>query len=636
MSAARRGRAGRRGHASLGSVGTSNRTNRDGDIDMTGDSIPSGPARFNPYGAGAAGAASKGSRSRRRGTNVDQASTRATQIDMTITGASGGSAEDLVSFIWRKLHIKVTNVRNTGGTTLVAVFSPQDAKILEKNSGLKFAGDVLRISQARGDSDISMAGTTSRGGSTGGRTAAKESTIDTLKQFLATRYQPETRMLDLSRMTDDPILKSIGLEANTSASSKMFPALMKVLQDDKLDVVSINLEGNRIKDVSGISSLAQTYPKLRNLSLAHNELRRYRDLDAWAAKTKLASLSELILVGNAVREDDIAKGREVEYRSEITKRFPSLKLLDGVAVSQGISFGVPDEEVAAAEKSAKLQIPIRREFYENESVQSTVNDFLGRFFMAYDSGDRSKLESVYAETGVFTMSLNVTAPRKKTGGAFTGSSWQAYIGTSRNLTRITQIDARIARTNIGRRQIIQALKHLPATRHDLTDASLFCVDAFTFQTSAGAPLIQVNVHGEFSERVNKQETRRSFDRTFVLGPAIDGGVEIKSDMLLLRAWGGSDAWRVSEPGTAGASNPSVPANAAIAPQINGVLNTTRPADGPDLATKQSLLQQLRQRTGLNENYAALCLEQMNFDLEASVRTTEELRARNGIPPEAFA
>lgn len=40
----------------------------------------------------------------------------------------------------------------------------------------------------------------------------------------------------------------------------------------------------------------------------------------------------------------------------------------------------------------------------------------------------------------------------------------------------------------------------------------------------------------------KSDTKRSFDRTFVIGLAA-GGVVIRSDLLTLRAWGGSDAWK---------------------------------------------------------------------------------------------
>lgn len=489
------------------------------------------------------------------------------------------------------------------------------------------------MTQIEGSGDISMSALdASRPGS---KSAAKDGTIDTLKQFLVTRYAAENKMLDLSRIADDPTLSNFGIVANTTTSSKLFLALMKLLSDEKMDVASINLEGNKLKDVSGITTLAQSFPKLRNLSLANNDLRRYKDLDAWSAKNKLAELSELILVGNPVCDEELAKNREIEYRSEITKRFPSLKLLDGKPIAQGISFDIDDQASKAngADRGVELPAPITGGFYENETIQSAAMTFLGSFFPAYD-GDRTSLAPFYADNAIFSMSLNVSAPRKKSGGAFTSQGWQNYIHTSRNLTRITALDARIIRTNVGKDQIIQALKQLPVSTHDTRDANLFCVDAWSFPTSEGHVHIQICVHGEFKEKApqTKQVTKRSFDRTFILGPAAEGqgvnGVIIKSDLFVLRAWGGHDAWKptaTSQPGTAG----SGPAVGNGAPAMS--------ADRPEGINDQQfeILKQLKAQTGLNSNYANMCLSQMKWDLAAALQITLDLKSKNGLPAEAF-
>lgn len=437
-------------------------------------------------------------------------------------------------------------------------------------------------------------------------------------------------MLDLSRMADDPVLSNYGIVANTSTSSKLFLALMKLLTDEKKEVISVSMESNKLKDVAGISALAQHFPKLRNLSLAQNDIRKYQDLGAWSSKNKLANLQELILTGNPVREQEISKGREVEYRSEITKRFPSLKLLDGAPIAQGITFDVGTEDALGSNAPIRVQLPapIAPGFYENETIQSTAMDFLGNFFPVYDA-DRSGLAPFYAENAIFSMSMNATAPRKKSGGAFAAGAWQNYQHSSRNLTRITALDARITRTSVGTNQIIEALKHLPVTSHDLSDASLFCVDAWSFPTSEGNVHVQVCVHGEFKEKApqTKQSTKRSFDRTFILGPAANGtginGVIIKSDLLLVRSWGGSDAW---------ASTQEPVATSAAADTIVASLDP-RP---PGIDDKQfESLQSLRSQTGLNTNFALMCLTQMNWDLAAALKVTHDLKAQNGLPQEAF-
>ncbi|ORY87606.1 hypothetical protein BCR37DRAFT_353284 [Protomyces lactucae-debilis] len=607
----RRGGRGRGGGRGAGS-------SRDTDVHMNDMGVPTGPSRFNPYGGGSRG------RNNRRGPEQDKLK----QIDIAIHGAHGGSHEDLIAFILRKTRVKISHLRNNGSAhpILVAVHSQADAIALEKASGLRFAGHMLGMRQVTGDG---ASGSPAKG-------ITPDKTIDTLKQFLATRYAPENRMLDLSRMHEDPLLLGIGLVANTSASSKMFPALMKLMSQEKMDVASVNLESNKLRDVAGISTLTQTFPKLRNLSLANNDFRKYANLDAWAGKNKLANLQELILTGNPLREEELAKNRSVEYRSEITKRFPGLKMLDGQPIAAGISFDVDGvDEVGRADASrTKLPLPVIPSFYETETVQATVMEFLGSFFPAYDQ-DRSVLEQVYAENAVFTMSLNVNAPRKKSSGAFATSSWGPYLNKSRNLVRITALDTRIVRTNVGRSKIMQALKELPVSQHDLSDGALFSVDSWSFPTSEGHQLIEICVHGEFKEKISaKQTTRRSFDRTFVLAPNPNGGVFIKSDLFLLRGWGGSDAWRSNGPPIAAAAG----ATGAIEPipaTVNGAGGATegRP---PGIDDKQfAILTALQQQTGLNMQYAGMCLEQYNWDLAAAVEVTNRFKASGDLPAEAF-
>lgn len=473
--------------------------------------------------------------------------------------------------------------------------------------------------------------------------AAKDGTIDTLRQFLSTRYSIDNKMLDLSRIAEDPTLSNFGIVANTTTSSKLFLALMKLLADEKMDVVSITLEGNKLKDVSGVTSLAQSFPKLRNLSLANNDISRYRDLDAWSAKNKLAELQELILTGNPVREDEMAKNREIEYRSEITKRFPSLKLLDGQPLAQGISFDIGDDSRSNAQEG-RVQLPadIVGGFYENENIQATAMEFLGRYFPAYD-GDRAALGPFYADNAIFSMSINVAAPRKKSGGAFTSNSWQSYIHTSRNLTRITALDARISRTNVGKEQIMQALKHYPASTHDLRDANLFCVDAWSFPTSEGHPHIQICVHGEFQEKApqTKQLTKRSFDRTFILGPAPEGqglnGVIIKSDLFVLRAWGGHNAWRPTgqQQRQQGQVAPTA-TNASGTTTVPGAVSNVHSTRSAGTTDQQfDMINQLKASTGLNTHYANMCLSQLQWDYQAALKVTVDLKSKNGLPAEAF-
>jgi hypothetical protein len=150
------------------------------------------------------------------------------------------------------------------------------------------------------------------------------------------------------------------------------------------------------------------------------------------------------------------------------------------------------------------------------------------------------------------------------------------------------------RLHHGREQIVQAFNNLPRTRHPIEDAAAFVADGFQVQISSAAG-IMVSVHGEFLEATDRgTEIRRSFDRTFLLGPPVptNPGSQcvVVSDLLVLRPWSGRNAW-VPEP------------------EVNA----------------QGLVQEIRRRTGLNEQYSEMLLRECNGDVEAAMRRFEEAK-----------
>lgn len=54
---------------------------------------------------------------------------------------------------------------------------------------------------------------------------------------------------------------------------------------------------------------------------------------------------------------------------------------------------------------------------------------------------------------------------------------------------------------------------------------------------------------------------------------------------------------------------------------------------PAAGSRDGLVDQVRQRTGMNAQFASLCLEQNGWDLETAVRNFEEIKG--SIPAEAY-
>lgn len=54
---------------------------------------------------------------------------------------------------------------------------------------------------------------------------------------------------------------------------------------------------------------------------------------------------------------------------------------------------------------------------------------------------------------------------------------------------------------------------------------------------------------------------------------------------------------------------------------------------PDQGTQDALVGQVRQRTGMNAQFASMCLAQNGWDLETALKNFEEIKAT--IPAEAY-
>ncbi|KAK9324166.1 hypothetical protein V1517DRAFT_272403 [Lipomyces orientalis] len=374
-----------------------------------------------------------------------------------------------------------------------------------------------------------------------------QGTIAVLRNFLMSRYNPQVQLLDLQNLYGDQYLLSNGLLSQDSTRSKMFPAMMKVASMDLKNVESVNMAGNNISDVTAVTTLAATFPQLKNLSLANNDISQWRHLDPW--RHRFREMRELVLTGNPITGLN-------NYRAEILRRFPSLKMLDGEII-EGIN--VPEFKIRGSSPAVnsfaanikKLPVSTKAGFFETTEIQNIVMDFLGKFFQVYDT-DRSQLMPLYDNLSLFSLSLNTGVPRDLSARDNQGiQNWSSYIPISRNLTRVTTSNTRQNRLALGQDQILQLLRKIPPSKHDLSAPEKFAIEAWTARglrapEDAGIMLI---VHGEFEEppqqpgRANAYPLKRSFDRTLLLLPApATGAILVVSDLLTVRGWAGSRAW----------------------------------------------------------------------------------------------
>lgn len=594
-------------------------------------------------------------------------------IPVEILGWNGASPDECIAFISRKCRITVSNSNVDQNTGILTGFvkSEKDANDLLTWSGVKFAGQSLKMKKSNdlksGGVSVSVSGPGSIPGSTG------NNTIETITNFLKSRYQPDIKLLNLLSVQQDPGLASTGFFASISTTSKFFPALMKIAGDLKLDVTSVDLSNNNLNDLTTISSLAHTFPLLKNLSLLNNNFNRLKTFESW--KHKLNFLRELIIFGNPL-VNTTNPNDALNIKVELMKTFPRLIVLNGEilrneeALNNLLTFPFP---------------PPQPMFFQDGDIQNVSTSFVANYFKLWDT-DRSGLMVLYQNESQFSMQVDSAHPHTTTISAakvgpsshISGPDFGYYIPQSRNLTRVSSAKARFSRVATGPEQIFKHFSQLPKTRHDLmTKPEIFSMESSRFPHLNG---IMITLHGSFDELsapdnldavnnqsqgssrnrygYNQQKNKKiilgpkNFDRTFIIIPTLNGSMIVASDLLLIRPFNGPEPWNDTRDPAQSQSNvpPSLPGQTnpspSPAPGIPGVANpspipipTPTAADlPPEIKAnfniqQQEILVRILLETKLNLQYGIMLCEQSNWDYQqASMNFKNSV---GSLPPDAF-
>jgi len=499
---------------------------------------------------------------------------------------------------------------------------------------------------------ISINGTAS---STSGRLAnVGTRPVDLWREFVQKRYDPDSRFLNLERMVEDEfIIRNRMTPPGTPGSSaKEAAVVFKLAGQLKPEVQTLSLAHNGFNTGQVLMTLGHYLPRLANLSLEGNQLRTWRDLDFISGrKGKLEHLRELVLTGNPVRELEYTNNRGDKFKSEISRRFPSLEMLDQEALTT-ISFDAP-QLTAPTPSLPKGATPTT--FPHDMAppfitgVDGTIiSNFLMRYFPLFDN-QRSALLDIYHPAATFSYSVNTTIPnRARIEGHHTSKelpnqrklAWEPWINGSRNLSRMGGGVDKMAKTlHVGAEEVLKAMVQLPSTKHDVMGSpEKFCVDAWPV-TQGNAANLFITLHGQFVEL--PAEGVRSFDRSFILAPAPEGSrakqsgwdVVILSDQLVVRAYSHHDAWRPG-PMRVQAGEPTLtPLSSWISSLSSQAQTQLQEAISPIPEPQRTLVLQICQRTGLNVRFAVECLEGNGWDIERAVANFDQVKST--LAREAF-
>ncbi|KAF8935066.1 nuclear mRNA export, poly(A)+RNA binding protein [Haplosporangium bisporale] len=425
-------------------------------------------------------------------------------------------------------------------------------------------------------------------------------TIDAIREFIRSRHQ--NGFLNLENMAQDDILRSAKIipPGSSTGRNDVGTVMMKVAAQLFPDITTISFASNGLRSLAPISSVAQFFPNILNLSFKGNEIRSYRDLENLSGTKKLPNLREIIFLDNPLRDRDIAKHKDdISYR---------------------------------------------------------------RYFKLFDT-NRTLLEHMYDSSATFSVSTNVTiSPAQRSKGRG-GDNWSEYSESARNLSRLKDLSDRTKRLHVGNQDIVkEGLLPLPETKHDLTDASKFSVDAWQTGSLLPAVCIYIMVHGEYEQApVRGRGYTKSFDRSFIIAPAPPNSSAaqhgwkclIISDQLTVRQHNGHEAWQpepeLHVPGTvSSAVSSAFNAAGGAPPMADAAIGTTAiapsPAAGvgpdPNQTPMQGIspeqhakAQELQQLTSLNYPYSVQCLAAVGWDIQAGVSLVNQERAN--IPADAW-
>lgn len=475
-----------------------------------------------------------------------------------------------------------------------------------------FAGTNVQIQRATEAKVVESGGT--------------QSTRDMFKRVLERRYNPDTKLLDLSALGQDPDLKASEIFDSRSTTSKFFAALMKVLDQqfktskEKHDAIqSISLANNDLPNLGAVTTLAQTLPDLQNLDLSNNSLGDLSAIDVW--RRRFHKLDHLIIANNPIEQTvpDLVK--------QLLTWYPKLRLLNNAQVRS-------EEELNKSAQPVELPFPVRTPSFQDEG--QIAENFVRTFFAGFDTDRPALANHFYDDQSDFSFAANASAPRDSSVEG--PQEWETYIKRSRNLKRVHQLPARQSRHARGTKAVAEAWASLPPTRHpDLAAEPKKWLIECQLQPGLPDPLGQspggvdgflITVHGEYNEldvTTGQARKKRSFDRSFIIGPGGPAGVRVVTDMLTVRAYGGNQAFE--------AEGNVVTAGTGAAADITEHLPTSTAAElTPEMAER--MVMEMQKQTGMTVKYAKDCLDQVQWDFDRGLQAFASVRGN--LPPDAFA
>uniref|UniRef100_A0A1B0AGY8 NTF2 domain-containing protein n=1 Tax=Glossina pallidipes TaxID=7398 RepID=A0A1B0AGY8_GLOPL len=433
-----------------------------------------------------------------------------------------------------------------------------------------------------------------------------------MQLVIAQRYNPNTKLLDMSKFHADDDFRTIfcGL-----LHSDVMSAALDIIEKHTPDLEALNLNQNHLSELDSFENIEQRLPYLKIISLADNNIACLARLMV----LRNAPVTELVLETNPLLQR--YKDRS-SYVAAVREKFPKLVKLDGEKLEPQILFDVNDIYPLPRAKAL---------FLCDTSGGNIVRQFLEEYFKIFDSDNRQPLLAAYHEQAM--MSISVPSARQV-------GRLESFWKFNRNLRRLVNNGEinRIRQLKVGRLAVVSTLVEWPRTQHD---PQSFTVDVTIFTPK----MICFTVGGLFKECESANNTAggiRYFQRQFILVPA-GNGFCIRNEMIFVTRANRSQTRTFLKPQQTMPLADTFHATPTATTEIIGVQNelqmgatSSAATDQPDDATKMQMVQVLSTRSHMNMEWSRKCLEENNWNYSHAICIFDNLQKSDNVPSEAFA
>ncbi|XP_036296015.1 nuclear RNA export factor 2-like [Pipistrellus kuhlii] len=336
--------------------------------------------------------------------------------------------------------------------------------------------------------------------------------MEQLELAMYKRYDVSQKALDLQWLRYDSDLVDHGVDIILNRRNCM-AATLQIIAMDFPELLSLNLNNNRLCQLDGLSDIVQMVPTVKILNLSKNELNSTWEL----CKIKGLQLEDLWLEDNPLCS---TFPDQSTYISAIRTCFPKLLRLDGHDLYPPIIIDI--------DRPYLIKPLIKDNYKGSDALKNQVLHFLQQYYFIYDFGDRRNLLSAYHNEACFSLTVPYIPDNPAPYSLF------QYFKNNRNLRNLQDPNPSAyppcQLLKYTKHDIVSTLCMFPKTQHDLNS---FIVNIW-FQ-SESILLFFFRVHGIFKEGEGEfQNSMCAFTRTCIATPANNFSLCIINEELFVR------------------------------------------------------------------------------------------------------